>query len=355
MAKQLNLTDLVSVRTLEKIQENFSIATGIACVIRDIKGNKITKISNPSLLWQTISKNPEVQEKNHSVLLSTFQKCLKTGQVEIVRRYLDAHAFVVPIYVEGRIVAFFIGGLTRYGNPNINSCVEEATKLNIDIDSYLEMYWALPLVTEEKLLACANLFKIIASTISGIAKEGSEAKEKVKDMAEMNQFLEEEVMKSAVELQETEARYRELFNTINDGVYVTDEVGIIQEINKTGANLLGYEPEELIGRNMKEVYVQPKDRDDFLKKLYKEGQTEHFHPYVQLKDGTKKYFETNSTVIRDPDGKIIGVQGIFRNIDHRIHTSIKKKHDTAKTTRKNTQNNKGSSRTTRRTGRKNRA
>lgn len=333
MGRQLRLTDLVSARTLERIQDNFSVATGIACVIRDASGNDITKISNPSLLWQEISKNKALVEKNREMLVQTFEKCFKTGQIEIIKRYMDCYAFVVPIHVEGRIAAFAIGGLTRYGNPDMNLCINSATQLGIDLDSLLEMYWALPLVTEQRLLACANLFKIIASTISTIAKEGTEAKEKVRDITEMNQLMEQEMMKSALELHTSEERYRNLFNTINDGVYVTDETGIIEEINKPGANLLGYEPEELIGKNMKTLYVHPEDRDEFLKRIYKEEKSEHFHPYVRLKNGETKYFETNSTVIKDPNGKIIGVQGIFRNIDPRLHGSIQ--HDAPKTALKN--------------------
>ncbi|MBU1953676.1 PAS domain-containing protein, partial [Patescibacteria group bacterium] len=116
--------------------------------------------------------------------------------------------------------------------------------------------------------------------------------------------------------------YHNLFNTINDGAYVTDYDGIIIDINQTGADILGYERHELIGKNMKTVYVHPEDRDAFLIRLYKQGNIKNFNPFVRLKNGQEKYFETNSTVIRNSSGKIIGVQGIFRDIDHRIHSSI---------------------------------
>lgn len=329
MPKQLNLTDLVSIRTLEKIQDNFSTATDIAVVIRDARGNPLTKMSNASDLWQAVQKNKEILKESDHILLNAYEKCFKHGQVQIIKRYLDCHAFVVPIYVEGRICAFFIGGLTRYGNPSMNQCVEEATKLGIDIDDFLEMYWALPLVTEDKLMSCANLLKIIASTISTVAKEGTEAKEKVTEMSEMNQFLEKEI-------RESEERYYKLFNTINDGVYITDENGILKEINTTGAQLLGYKREEILGKNMRNIYVNPPDRDRFLKQLYQEGHIELFHAYVRLKDGSEAHFETNATAIKDPNGKIIGVQGIFRDINDRHHGTIK--HDTSKISRKNTQN-----------------
>lgn len=338
MSKQLYLTDLVSIRTLEKIQDNFSTATGVAAVIRDAKGDAITKISNPSGIWQAIVKNENISKENNRILLATFEKCFKQGQVQIIKRYMDCHSFVVPIHVEGRIVAFFSGGLTRYGNPNMNQCLEESTKLGIDIDTFLEMYWALPLVTEERLFACANLLKIIASTISTVAKEGTEAKEKFTEVAEMNQLLEQEIIKNSEELQNSEERYQKLFDTINDGVYVTDEIGILQEINHTGAHLLGYEPKELLGKNMRNIYIHPQDRDKFLEKLYKEGHIELFIAHVRRKNGTISNFETNATVIKDQNGKILGVQGIFRDIHQRTHSNIR--HVTPKTPLNNTPNNK---------------
>lgn len=340
MSKQLNLTDLVSIRTLEKIQDNFSTATDIAVIIRDMKGNPVTKMSNPSDLWKIVQKNTEVLKESDHALFSAYEKCLKHGQVQIIKRYLDCHAFVVPIYVEGRICAFFIGGLSRYGNPSMNQCVEESTKLGIDIDDFLEMYWALPLVTEEKLMACANLLKIIASTISTIAKEGTEAKEKVTEIKEMNDFLEKEIMKSTKELHQSEQRYYKLFNTLNDGVYITDKEGILKEINETGAHLLGYKVDEILGKNMRNIYVDPQDRDEFLQKLYRDGHIELFHAYVRLKNGRTAHFETNATAIKDQNGNIIGVQGIFRDINERKHSTIQ--HDTSKTTLNNTSNHQSS-------------
>ncbi len=322
MSKSI-LTELVSVRTLEKILDNFTSATGLGCVIRDIHGLPITKGSNTTRLWQEVVKHPAIEKQYHEYLMQNFEKVARTGQNEIYKRYIDTYAFIVPIYIEGRAEAFFVGGLGRFGNPNMELCIEEAKKLNIEMDSFLEMYLMLPLVTTEKLEACANLLRIIGSTISTLAKEGTEAKAKLEELSETQDFLEEKIRKNSRDLHESEERYRQLFNTINDGVYVTDEKGIIKEINIQGAKMLGFDsPEEMIGTNMRDTYVNPEDRDEFTRILYWKGHIEHFHPYVQLKDGNKAYFETNSTVIKDKNGKITGVQGIFRATNPRQQGNI---------------------------------
>jgi PAS domain S-box-containing protein len=332
--KSFDITDILSVRTLEKIQDNFSHATGVGAIIRDIHGNALTKGSNLTKLWLTVNKNQSISKESLERLMPVFEKCFKTGQIEIFKRYFDTHAFIVPIFLEGRISAFFIGGLVRYGNPNIELCEEEASKLGIDFDTFLEMYLAIPLVSRERFLACANLIKIIASTISSLAKEGTEFKNE-------NNTLQKKFIDSERELFINEKRYRYLFNNINDGIYVTDKEGIILDINKAGANFYGCEPHELIGTNMKNLYVNPEDRSAFLNLLYQKGHVEKFRPYIKKKDGSKVHVETNSTVIKDEKGNIIGVQGIFRfpEAENRKHSSLNKTNDTQSVNRAQYQDN----------------
>lgn len=175
MSKTNNLTELISVRTLEKIQDNFSRATGIPCVIRDLKGEAVTKFSNPNKLWLEVIKNPEIEKETYDNLLKVLEKCQKSGQIEIYKRYIDTYAFAVPIIINGQIIAFFIGGLVRFGNPNMATCSREAEKLHLDLDSYLEMYLELPLVEIKRLEACANLLKMIGSIITNNTKIIEEA------------------------------------------------------------------------------------------------------------------------------------------------------------------------------------
>ena len=45
----------------------------------------------------------------------------------------------------------------------------------------------------------------------------------------------------------SETRYRQLVETMNDGLTVTDEIGRLTYVNQRIAEMLGYSPEELIG------------------------------------------------------------------------------------------------------------
>jgi PAS domain S-box-containing protein len=333
MNKITSLTEIISIRTLEKIQDNFSQATGIGCVMRNLKGAPVTKFSRPSRLWLEILKHPAIENEQEPVLLAGLDRCLKTGQIQIIQRYLDTYAFIAPMSMDGRILAFLIGGLVRYGNPNIANCAKEAERLGLDLDAYLEMYLELTLVKPEKLEASANLLKIIAQNISSLAREGNEAKDMMNKMATIKDKLEKEVENASLELRESEERYRRLFNTINDGVYEAELDGRIREINPAGAKILGSARNELIGKSLREFYINPGDRDEFMRILMASGHIEGFHAHVRTKDGILKWLETTAQTVKNPNGRISGVQGIFRDISSRSHRKINRnrKDVTAKT------------------------
>lgn len=327
MWKNNKLHEYLSDRTLEKILENFTRATGITLVIRDTTGEQITSLASASRLWQEIIKHEDLRGKVFDSLMNQMDTCAKTGQIQIFNRYIDTYTFIVPIYVEGRITAFFVSGLTRFGNPHTETCIKEAAKLKIDLDTYLEMYLELPLVSREKFEACANLLKVISTTLTTLTKEENEIKAKISYISSMNDFLKQEIKNSSKELKLSETRYYNLFNNITDGAYITDIKGILIDINTAGAKMLGYEPHELIGTNFRDVFVNPEDRDKYVVKVILEkGYLQNYHPYVRLKDGGKKFFETNAVAIRNENSDVIGIQGIFRDISHRPHVNLKKDH-----------------------------
>jgi PAS domain S-box-containing protein len=326
MNKVNKLNDYLSDRTLEKILDNFTRATGTNLIIRDIRGEQVGTVTNHSRLWEEIVKNEPAKNAAFDVLRTQIDASVKSGQIQIFNRYFDTYTFIVPIYVEGRISAFFISGLTRFGNPKTEECIKEAEKFKLSLDDYLEMYLELPLVTKDKFEASANLLKVIATALTTLSKEENEIKAKISHISSINDFLKQEIKNSSTELKLSETRYYNLFNHITDGAYITDIKGIVIDINPAGANLLGYEPHELIGTNFKDVFVNPEDREKYVVKvIIDKGILQNYHPFVRLKSGETKYFETNAVPIRNENNEIIGIQGIFRDISHRPHLKIKSK------------------------------
>ena len=63
-----------------------------------------------------------------------------------------------------------------------------------------------------------------------------------------------------------------------------------------------------------DAYLYPKERDRFLKNLQETEEVSNFQAQLKGKDGTVWWGSTNAHLLRDRDGKVIGVEGITRDI-----------------------------------------
>ena len=122
-------------------------------------------------------------------------------------------------------------------------------------------------------------------------------------------------MKKAEEaLWESEAKYRNLFENLYDIYYRTDNKGIITNISPSVEGYFGYTRDEVIGRYMKDFYIEPKEREDFLGLIMKDGHVNNFEARMRRKDGSIIWLSTNSKILKDADGHFTGVEGITRDV-----------------------------------------
>lgn len=75
---------------------------------------------------------------------------------------------------------------------------------------------------------------------------------KVQNVVEMGRDITSS-FKAQRELQESEEKFRTLFNLVPDGIFIEDEKGNVLECNLAGARLYGYTPSEIIGKNIRHL------------------------------------------------------------------------------------------------------
>jgi PAS domain S-box-containing protein len=294
---------LLSLQTLQKIQDNYSTALGIPISIRNSEGEALTKLSNTSKLWNFIHSKPSTEKKLITILKDAIEKCNRTGQVVIFERHPDTNAFLAPIISNGKVIAYFVGGLVRFGNPNMTIAEQQADLLGIDLDTYLDAYLHLPFFTKERLEASANLIKIIGSALSSLDQKKPDHSNSTDTQPDL--------------------RYKRFFETANDGISLTDfDLGNIIDMNKAGAQMMGYRsPQEIIGQKIESYYVYPEDRKKFLKILEEKGSISNWIAHISTVTGQEKYFEINATLIKDKSGQRI-IQAVFRDLNPRQHRTL---------------------------------
>ncbi len=138
---------------------------------------------------------------------------------------------------------------------------------------------------------------------------------------ELKDFEDRRVLKRVEnELQESEKHHRKLLNTLKEGVYQCEphNEGVFTWVNQACAEIFGYSsPKEMIGTKIKNIYVNPGDRELLLKKLEKDEVWKNFESICKRVDGEQIYTERTSNMIRDEKGKPDCIEGVIRDITER--------------------------------------
>ncbi len=133
-------------------------------------------------------------------------------------------------------------------------------------------------------------------------------------------LLEDAVKERTKELQESEAKYQDLYDNAPDMFISVDaKTAKIIECNNTLTKKLGYNKEEIIGLSIFDVY-----HPDFMegaKKAFRSfvqtGEVHDAELELQRKDGSKMVVSLNATAVSDEQGQVLYSRSIWRDITAR--------------------------------------
>lgn len=130
--------------------------------------------------------------------------------------------------------------------------------------------------------------------------------------------IEKEKMKALQELQESEEKYRNLFERNLAGVYQTTTDGKILSCNDAMARILGYDShDELEKQNAYNFYFSRQERDNVIARLRREKQLSNYESVMRRIDGNRVYtIENISLHINESSGDEI-IEGIMIDISDR--------------------------------------
>ena len=119
------------------------------------------------------------------------------------------------------------------------------------------------------------------------------------------------------QLRESEQHFRRLFENMRDVYYRTNAQGVVLHVGPGVRHVLGYDPQEIVGRTAESYYPQSSDRDAFKAAIQAHGAVSDFPGQMVRKDGRVIDISISSQAVFDDDGNFAGVEGIYRDITQR--------------------------------------
>jgi PAS domain S-box-containing protein len=127
-----------------------------------------------------------------------------------------------------------------------------------------------------------------------------------------------ERIRAAAALAASEQRYRRLFEEAHEGIFEVEADGTIIEVNPAYAQMLGYgSPEELVGKNQTDFYLDPEARRR-IQEIYRDAETiAGVEAVWRKKSGEPVNVEFSGRRVRGEHGESVGYHGNVRDVTAR--------------------------------------
>lgn len=301
------IIDFIDFEKVNTLLEGFYKSTGFVTAILDLEGNILSKSGWRRICTDFHRVHPETSKKctiSDTVLAAEMDKGEKYHFYKCLNGLVDV---AVPIVIKGNHIANLFSGQFFFEKPNRAFFQKQAETFGFDKADYLKALEDVPVMSEDKVNVILEFLLNMTQLISDMASQRLE-------LYTLNNTL-----------RENEETYRILFESINDGVYISavsedGQLGKFIEVNDIAWQRLGYSREELLQKTLLDI-TSEKARKDIPQKIQYLLNTKHAiieNEHV-TKEGKIIHVEV-STRITEFKGKTI-IHSIARDITDRIQAA----------------------------------
>lgn len=167
----MELLDVVNLEELQKIQDMFALATGMAAITVNMKGEFITKPSNFTDFCMKYTRKSDLGAKRCA-------KCDAEGKGSYF-----CHAglmdFAEPIIINGVQYGNVLGGQVLPNEPDIEKFREIARELDIPEDDYIHALGKVTVRSEKSIRAACELLKELVNRLVNFRYEMKKNESKI--------------------------------------------------------------------------------------------------------------------------------------------------------------------------------
>jgi ligand-binding sensor protein len=164
--EHIDLTSIIDIKDLQRIQDLFSDATGVASIITTTEGIPVTQPSNFCILCSDIIRKTEkglincmisdAELGKQSLKGPRIQPCLSGG-------LWDAG---VSINVNGTHIANWLIGQVQNEAQDVDSMMDYADKIGANHDEFLKALKKVPVMSKEQFGKIANMLYVFVNEFS---------------------------------------------------------------------------------------------------------------------------------------------------------------------------------------------
>ncbi len=296
-------SEIVDIQAVQRLMENLWKASGIPTGIIDIDGTVHVATG-----WQDICT------RFHRQHPETARRCRESdayisdhiGQQEGVFdgqpiEYQCRNGMVdigVPIVIEGQHLATVFLGQFFYKPPDVAFFRRQARQFGFDEEAYLAALGAVPIFTRQKV---RDILDFNAGMVNLFIRLGVEKLEQ---------------LEARRKLQESEQRFRALFENSNDAAYILEPGGPILAVNQAACEQFGYSRQELLQMSLPDL-LSPDRAENFTNRVRQIEASGRliFETVHRRRDGS--YFPVEVSVRPFVDLGKSALIGTFRDISDR--------------------------------------
>ncbi len=119
-------------------------------------------------------------------------------------------------------------------------------------------------------------------------------------------------------LRKNEARFTELFETLQEGIYIATADGSILDANPALVRMLGYDSkEELLSKRVPEIFTDHDERKSLMEEVGRQPTPQAREINLLRKDGSPIVCLNTASAVRDTSGRVIRFQGSVLDVTAR--------------------------------------
>jgi len=306
----LRFEDLFNLGDIQRLQDSFAAAMGVAASITDFEGKPITE---PSNITRIISKTGKThRESGHSDSYGggsehadpRIQGCLSGGMLESGTR----------ICIEEHLIANWQIGHVFDDSFDTEALVAYAVRIGANEEEFRCALADVPRMSREQFDRVTRALALFSEQLSHMALQNFQQARLIAERKWAEQIL-----------LESEERYRKLFNEANEGMVLADiETGLILEANRAFLRLAGYEGVEIVGQPQT-VLHPPEDGAPAFSKSFAEHRATNDGTVIEselmTKSGMCMQVEIKTTKV-ELEGRTC-LLGFFQERQRRLEHEIK--------------------------------